>query len=253
MDDVAIIILAGGKGTRMGQSVPKVLVPVLGCPMVEWVFDEVMRSGLVVTPVVVVGYEAAQVRQQLGRRCRYVIQSEQLGTGHAVAVCKKLLKNKTQQVVVVYGDHPTIDRSVIVDLVDKQRKTGAVVAMSTVVVPDFRGNRSVFLRYGHLVRDAKGKKILRCVEYKDASPKEKAIKEVNSGYYCFDAKWLWENVDRIEKRNVKNEYYLTDLIGMAVAQGEKVTPVPMKDWRYGLGSNTPSELGVAEKLLKERI
>ena len=87
MDDVAIIILAGGKGTRMGQSVPKVLVPVLGCPMVEWVFDEVMRSGLVVTPVVVVGYEAAQVRKQLGRRCRYVIQSEQLGTGHAVAVC----------------------------------------------------------------------------------------------------------------------------------------------------------------------
>lgn len=253
MDNVSIVILAAGKGTRMGQSVPKVLVPVFGRPMIEWVLDEVMRSGLVTVPVVVVGHEATQVRLQLGRRCRYVTQTDQLGTGHAVAVCKKLLKNKAHQVVVVYGDHPTIDQSVIVDLVDKQNKTGAVIAMSTVVVPNFRGKRSVFLRYGHLVRDAKGKKILRCVEYKDASPKEKAIKEVNSGYYCFDSKWLWENVDKIQKRNVKNEYYLTDLIGMAVAQGEKVTPVPMTDWRYGLGSNTPSELRVAETLLRDRV
>lgn len=247
----AVIILAAGKGTRMNQSVPKVLVPVLGKPMIEWVLTAVQKSKVNNIPITVVGFEKNKVIKQLGNRCEYIEQKKQLGTGHAVAVCKTRLRNKAKQVVVVYGDHPTLHPSVINELINKQAKTKAVVVIGSVKVPDFRGNKSAFLRYGHLVRDKSGKKILRCVEYKDATKQEKAIKEVNSGYYCFDANWLWDNIDKIEKKNFKNEYYLTDLTGMAVKQGKKVTAIPVKDWRYGLGSNTPSELKVAEKLLKE--
>lgn len=252
MRDIIVIILAAGKGTRMNQAVPKVLVPVLDKPMIEWVVDSVTKSKVKTKPVAVVGFGQTKVKKQLGSRALYVQQKSQLGTGHAVAVCKSKLLNKAKQVVVVYGDHPTLHPSTINELADKQAKTKSAVVIGSVKVEDFRGKRSAFLRYGHLLRDKSGKEIIRCVEFKDATRKQKAIKEVNSGYYCFDAKWLWNNVDKIEKKNFKNEYYLTDLIGMAVEQGEKVTAVPVRDWRYGLGTNTASELKVAEKLLQER-
>jgi UDP-N-acetylglucosamine diphosphorylase/glucosamine-1-phosphate N-acetyltransferase len=248
----AVIVLAAGKGTRMNQLVPKVLVPVLGKPMIEWVIDSISKSSIKTKPVAVVGFGQRKVRKQLGNRCVFVEQKKQLGTGHAVAVCKSNLKNSTKQIVVVYGDHPTLHPSTINKLIYTQAKTKSAVVIGSVKVPDFRGKRSAFLRYGHLVRDKSGKKVLRCVEFKDATKKEKEIKEVNSGYYCFDSKWLWENIDKIDKNNLKQEYYLTDLIGMAVEQGETVVAVPVKDWRYGLGTNTPSELKVAETLLLER-
>lgn len=248
----AVIILAAGKGTRMNQSAPKVLVPVLGQPMIEWVVDSVRKSSSNTKPITVVGFGKEKVKKQLGSKSLYVEQKQQLGTGHAVAVCKSKLQNKTDQIVVVYGDHPTLHSSTIDELIDKQAKTKSAVVIGSVKVPDFRGKRSAFLRYGHLVRDKSGKKVLRCVEFKDATKKEKAIKEVNSGYYCFDSKWLWNNIDKIEKNKLKQEYYLTDLIGMAVQQGEKVVAVPVKDWRYGLGTNTPAELKVAESLLLQR-
>lgn len=247
----AVIILAAGKGTRMGQSVPKVLVPVLGKPMIEWVVEAIVQSVVNSKPVVVVGYGQTKVRKQLGERGVFIEQKKQLGTGHAVAVCKDNLLNRAEQIVVVYGDHPTINASTINELIAKQSKTKSVIVIGSVKVPNFRGKRSAFLRYGHLVRNDSQKKVLRCVEFKDATKKEKAIKEVNSGYYCFDAKWLWNNVTKIQNKNSKNEFYLTDLIGLAVKQGEKVTAVPVKDWRYGLGTNTIAELRIAERLISE--
>jgi bifunctional UDP-N-acetylglucosamine pyrophosphorylase/glucosamine-1-phosphate N-acetyltransferase len=134
--------------------------------------------------------------------------------------------------------------------VRRQKENKAVQAVSTVVVPDFRGQRKLFWKYGHIERDSSGKYMTRCIEWKDATTKEREIKELNSGAYCFDAAWLWQSLPKLKKKNVSGEYYLTDLMGLGVAEGERVLPVPLKHWSEGLGANTLEDIRVAEHILK---
>lgn len=249
MKGPSVIILAAGRGTRMSAKLPKALVPVGGVPMIMRSLMTVARAGFDIKPVVVVGYKGALVKQIGGNRARYVTQRQQLGTGHAVAAARPFLRGRVNQVVVVYGDHPFVTPLLLNRLVKMQRGRRAVLACATTVVPDFRGPRQTLLRYGRIVR-ARDRSILRCVEYKDATLRERRIREVNSGYYCFDAAWLWKNLKLLRRDNVQHEYYLTDLIGLAVAQGRRVVLVVSRNWREGLGINTDKERQVAEKFVK---
>ncbi len=162
----------------------------------------------------------------------------------------KNLKHRADQVVVIYGDNPFFRTETLRQLVRAQARNHAALSLSTVVVPNFLGPRKLFLKYGHIVRDASGKHLEHCVEWKDATKRERAIREVNSGAYCFDAKWLWQSLPKLKKKNVSGEYYLTDLMGLAVSEGRRVIPVPLKHWREGLGANTLEDIATAERLMK---
>lgn len=258
-----VIILAAGKGTRMnhnfstrvaglhsaGRVVPKVLVPIGGVPMILCALAAVEKADFKTKPIVVVGYKKELVKKAVGNRANYVWQRRQLGTGHAVAVAKPLLYKKVNQIIVIYGDHPFTSSSLLRRLAELRQRTKAAVAMTTVVVPNFLGARRIFLRYGHIVRDTSGRFVKHCVEYKDAARRERAIREVNSGHYCFDAKWLWQSLTKLKRKNFKNEYYLTDLIGLAVAEGRRVSPLALTDWQEGIGVNTIGDVRVAERLV----
>lgn len=249
----AIVVLAAGKGTRMKQAVPKALVPVGGLSMVLRVLRSVERANFGTKPIVVVGYKKNLVMKAVGNRARFAVQKNQLGTGHALATAMPSINKNTNQVIVIYGDHPFFTFKTIQELATLQRKTSAAITLATVVVSNFRGPRQVFLRYGHIVRDKSGKNIKSCVEYKDATRAEKAIKETNSGAYCFDAKWLSKNLRTLKTKNAQHEYYLTDLIGLAVSAGRRVVPLQLKNWREGFGVNSLAEVKIANRFVHDKF
>lgn len=232
----------------MKHDLPKALIPVGGVPMILRELAVVRAAGFKKI-IVVVGYQAAQVKKVVGKRAQFVIQKKQLGTGHAVGVTKRILRGKTNEVLVLYADSPLVSEKTLRDLVQLRRKTKAVLTLVTIAIPDFRGSRRVFLKYGRIVRDTSGKYLQSCVEYNNATRQERAIKEVNSGFYCFDAKWLWESLPKLKKKPISGEYYLTDLMGLAVAEGKRVAPLPLKHWQEGLGANTMNDISILEKTL----
>jgi|SRR3989338_10323644 len=240
MSKIKVIILAAGQGKRFGSPRPKVLAQLGDKPMILRVVTAVEQSGVTDRPVVVVGVGAEHVREVLGDRADYVLQTEQLGTGHAVACCRTFLEDKADAIQVLYGDHPLISGATIRQLVTEHERTVATLTMGTVVVPDFEEWRQGFSNFGRIVRDASGK-LQRIVEVKDATPEERNIREVNPSYFCFNAPWLWENIGRLGKNNAQDEYYLTDLLGLAIDQGRMVTTVPIAP-AEALGANSPEQL-----------
>lgn len=238
-----IIILAAGKGTRIGVvDKPKVLLELAGRPMIEHLI-----SHIVGRPVVVVGFGADQVKQQLGDRVDYAHQTEQLGTGHAVASAKDLLLDYSGLIVVLYGDHPLVSQQTIEKLFDLYAQNHAPVSMLTTEVPDFNDWREGFYSYGRILRDS-FYNVRAIRELKDCTDAEKELKEVNPGYYCFDSKWLWENIDQIKNNNQQKEYYLTDLVELAVQQGRNI-PSEKLDPIECLGINTKEQLELVESLI----
>lgn len=245
----AVLILAGGKGTRMEHELPKALVPVGGKPMVERVLDAVLEAELCEKPIVIVGHQKEKVQAVLGDRARYIVQEEQLGTGHAVAVAMPtLIEEGVEHVLVVYSDQPFVRAATLRKLAVEQQATKAVVALITISVPDFDGPKLALYQYGHILRDPATQAFQRCIEFKDATQEQREIGEVNAGYYCFDAKWLVENLPKLEQKNASGEYYLTDLMGLAVSQGERVLAIPTDNWIEGLGANTIEHIAIAEQL-----
>ena len=245
----AAVVMAGGRGTRINAGdLPKVMMPVNGRPMVDYVIEAVKASVIAKTPVVVVGYQADKVRSYLGAGVRYALQEQQLGTGHAVGCARSILEGNAEQIIVLNGDHPTIRPGTINRLLEQQLREENVITMATVVVNDFDGWRVGMANYGRVVRDQEGR-FVRVVEYKDATEEQKQIKEINPNYFCFQAKWLWEHVDQIRNNNNQKEYYLPDLLAMAVQENMPLgttSAVPEE----ALGINTMEELGLIEELLK---
>src|SRR5581483_9622772 len=179
--NLTAVILAAGQGTRMKSKLAKVLHPVAGKPMIQYGVEAAQRAGAEQT-VVVIGYQGEQVRAQLGARVTFVEQPDLLGTGDAVKCARELLKGKSENVLVFYADMPLIQPATLRALVEKHRASGATLTMLTVVTEDT-------MNFGRLVRDANGK-LLRIVEEVEATPQERAIKEINPGVYCFNADWL---------------------------------------------------------------
>ena len=244
---IQTVILAGGRGTRMNSDLPKVLHCLKGKTIIESVIDNV--SPLCPKPVMIVGHRGDEVIKAVGDRATFVWQKEQLGTGHAVACAKEtLLAQNAQTIVVLPGDHPSIRTSTIKSLIESHERKEAKLTIATILLPDFTDYRESFYNFGRIIRTPEGD-ISGIVELKDATDGQKAIKEVNAAYYCFDADWLWQNISKLGSDNKAGEFYLTDLIAIAASQSEPINSIAITDPREGLGVNTPAQLQIAEKYL----
>ncbi|MDZ5474331.1 bifunctional UDP-N-acetylglucosamine diphosphorylase/glucosamine-1-phosphate N-acetyltransferase GlmU [Bacillus sp. 31A1R] len=238
------VILAAGQGTRMKSKLYKVLHPVCGKPMVEHVVDQVSQLNIdhIVT---VIGHGAELVKAQLGEKSSYVLQSEQLGTAHAVMQAKESLENREGVTIVVCGDTPLIRVETMEALFKHHEEKSAKATILTAYSDDPTG-------YGRVIRNSNGF-VEKIVEHKDASDEERTIKEINTGTYCFDNKALFEALSKVSNENVQGEYYLPDVIEILKAAGETVTAFQTNHFDETLGVNDRVALSEAERIMKKRI
>lgn len=242
------IIMAAGKGTRMGADVPKALVPVAGKPIIQRIYESVVGSGVDGKPIIVIGHERTRICEGFKGECDYVIQEEQLGTAHAVMVCKDEVKD-ADAVIVLNGDHPLVSPGTLRKLAELHERVGGVLSMMTTTVPSF-DEWPIYSHWGRVIRDAHGH-IIAIREFKDAMESEREVQEVNPSFFCFDGKWLWENIGQVKNFNANKEYYLTDLIELAVAQGHEINSMSIAP-EEAVGINTRAELEIAEKILEKQ-
>jgi bifunctional UDP-N-acetylglucosamine pyrophosphorylase/glucosamine-1-phosphate N-acetyltransferase len=240
---ITSILLAAGQGTRMKSSLPKVLHPVCGQPMIEYALRLAWEASTEL-PVVVIGHGGEAVRDFLGDAARCVVQHPQLGTGHAVLQARDLLLDQTDLVLVTYADMPLLRAETLVRLVEAQKRTRGPLTLLTVIAEDPRG-------FGRILRDAQGS-VQAIVEEAAATPGQLAIRELNVGAYCFQAAWLWDALGRIPV-SAKGEYYLTDTVELAVRDGLEVQSVISDDLVETIGINTRLHLSEAEVAMRRRI
>jgi len=241
---LAAVILAAGQGTRMKSNGPKVLHPIAGKPMVQYALDSVRALGADQT-VLVVGHGADDVRALVGEDVLFAEQIEQRGTGHAVLQAHEVLRGKADTVLVTYADMPLLRSETLRRLADLHRSSRATIAMLTVRSDDPMG-------FGRIVRN-KRQRVLGIVEEAEATQEQLAIRELNCGVYCFDAPWMWKHLTRLKPSGKKREYYLTDLVALAVEDRCKVESIILDDVAEVIGINTRVHLARAEKLMRERI
>jgi len=241
---VTAVLLAAGQGTRMKSSLPKVLHPLCGKPML-WHVLEALKSAATEKPVVVIGHGADEVKKYLGDSADCVLQEPQLGTGHAAMQAESLLKGKTDYVIVTYADMPLLRGETFQRLVETQRLNAGPFSLLTVTADDPRG-------FGRIVRKADGT-VAAIVEEYVATPEQQQIKELNVGAYCFKADWFWDALQRIEKNPKKGEYYLTDIVEIAVKDNLPVQAVLHDDFTETIGINTRIHLSEAEAAMRMRI
>jgi bifunctional UDP-N-acetylglucosamine pyrophosphorylase/glucosamine-1-phosphate N-acetyltransferase len=241
MRDVEAVILAAGKGKRMVSSLPKVLHEVCGRPMIAYVLDTLTKVGAG-SPIVVVGHGADRVRAALGERTRYAVQSEQLGTGHAVMQALPLLEGHAGTVLIVYGDVPFLRPETIETLFAHHREQGAAATILTDLRDDPTG-------YGRVIRDGRGN-VQRIVEETDASPEEREIREINAGMYAIESGALRDALRALEPANAQGEYYLTDAVHALLRGGHTVAAVVASSSEEATGINSRVELAAAEAAMR---
>jgi bifunctional UDP-N-acetylglucosamine pyrophosphorylase/glucosamine-1-phosphate N-acetyltransferase len=247
MKDFAAVILAAGKGTRMNEGlaspIPKVMFKIANKPMVEYGVENMESLGI--NPIVlVVGYKKELVMEYFGDRVEYTFQTEQLGTGHAVSCAKDVLQNKSENLIVFYGDNPLFKKETINKLIELFNKEKPAIAMLTAQVPDP-------FNYGRIIRNDSGN-IIANVEQTDCTEAQKQIKEINPCFYIFRSDFLWQHLSDLATKNTLAQYYLTDLIKIAVNSGEKVIGLKIADYRESLGVNNPDQLNEANDFLNNR-
>ncbi len=240
---ITAILLAAGQGTRMKSSLPKMLHPICGRPMVFHALRAVRNAGSE-KPVVIIGHGADEVKQVIGDAAQCVVQDPQLGTAHAVLQAESLLKGKSDIILVTYGDMPLLQGATLRQLVEAQASNRGPLTMLTVIADDPRG-------FGRIVRKEDGS-VDAIVEEYVATPEQLKIRELNVGAYCFRADWLWEALPRIPVSK-KGEYYLTDAIELAVRDGLPVLAYVHDDISETIGINTRLDLADAEASLRRRI
>ena len=246
MDNVAAVILSAGKGTRMKSGLAKVLHPVAGRPLAAWPVDAARGAGA--TPIVlVIGHQAEAVADYFrsDEDVRTAVQIEQLGTGHAVACSREALAGFNGTVLILCGDTPLLRPETLTALTRFHRSCHAAVTVLTAVMDNPDG-------YGRIVRDAAGS-LLAIVEQKDATPEERAIREINSGIYCMESDFLFAHIDSIGSANAQNEFYLTDLVAIAVAKGLTCQALPAENADEIMGVNDRVQLAEAARILRRRI
>jgi bifunctional UDP-N-acetylglucosamine pyrophosphorylase/glucosamine-1-phosphate N-acetyltransferase len=238
------VILAAGMGTRMKSQLPKVLHPIGGKPLIQHcIATAIEASGS--APVLVVGHAADAVRSAVGDAALFAEQAEQLGTGHAVLQAEQAAAGASL-ILVTYGDMPLLKSETLRELIQHREQTGAAVVMLTLVTDNARG-------FGRIIRDAGGERVLAIVEEVSCTPAQLAIKEVNVGVYALDGAWVWDALRRIQPNPRKGEYFLTDLVELAVADGREVRAVVTHDEAECIGINTRVDLADAEAVLRQRI
>jgi bifunctional UDP-N-acetylglucosamine pyrophosphorylase/glucosamine-1-phosphate N-acetyltransferase len=247
---LAVVILAAGQGTRMQSRKQKILHEVGGRPMVQHVFLAA-QAVADLPPVLIVGPGEDGMHSLFGDAATYVVQPEQLGTGHATQMASVVLEGQSDQVLVTYADMPLLRPETMAQLAARQRETGAALAMLSGLGPP----ESTF---GRVVRGADGR-VVEIVEVAEARQRPDteallAIPELNVGVYCFDAAWLWANIPHLPLRQARQgqEYYLTDLVEMAAGQGLPVEAMIAEDPDEVLGAGTRAELAAVEKAFRRR-
>ena len=243
MPNWAVVILAGGRGHRMQSSLPKVLHQVCGKPMICHVRDSV-REVLDVIPIVVVPQDSAAVRECLKDKVVFAVQSDPLGTGHAVMQAEGLISEEVSNVLILYGDTPLIRWQSLQRLMDQHILSGsACTLLTTRLVPPYSMGR---------VLRSDNDQITKIVEERDADEEQKAIDEVNGGMYCFEREWMSSALSNLSM-SASGEYYLTDLVEMTNRAGKKVSNVESTEKMEILGVNDRFQLNVAEATVRERV
>lgn len=248
MKNLAVIVLAAGKGTRMKSAMPKVLHEVAGKPMLFYplAIMEELKAGRV---AVVIGHGADDVKAAFpSKKIGFVLQKEQLGTGHAVATALKSLSGFSGDVLVLSGDVPLITKETVSAFLKLHRAGGrnrSVISLITMALDNPRG-------YGRVVRNEE-RAVVRIVEDKDCTPSEKQINEVNSGIYIFRSDFLFSAIKKIGRNNAQGEYYLPDLIALAVEKGLRVKALTHAEPEEVMGINNRVELARAASVMRRRI
>lgn len=238
------VILAAGQGTRMKSKLDKVLHPVCGKPMIRHVIDQAQSANFSKI-FVVVGHGAEEVEKCVGSDAECVLQKEQLGTAHAVLQVSEKLRGLDGTTVVLYGDTPLLTHSTIEKLVKEQERGHAAAAVLTANLENPAG-------YGRILRDSTGR-FVGIVEDKDATERQKQIKEINTGIYSFNNRLLFELLDKVDNHNVQKEYYLPDVITLMTARSEKVLAVRTENFEETVGVNNRVQLAEAERYMRKRI
>lgn len=244
VEHVYAVILAAGAGTRMKSEKAKVAHELCGKPMINWVIDAVKGAG-VEEIIVVTGYQEEQVRGCISENVIFTSQKEQLGTGHALMQAMPLLNGGKGSCLVLCGDIPLITAQTLRNLAENHINSGRAMTVLTAVVEDPHG-------YGRIIRDSMGN-ACRIVEQKDADEKQRNIKEINSGIYCYDIQWLEESLKKLDNNNMQKEYYLTDTVSIIYENGGSVGAITLDNHEEMLGINDRVQLAAAERILNRRI
>lgn len=238
--------MAAGKGTRMKSDLAKVLHPLLSRPMIDYVIEaaKALRPEKI---VLIVGHQADAVKAcTQGSGVEYALQSPQLGTGHAMMQTETALTNFEGDVLALSGDAPLVTASTLKKLLLHHQREQAVATVLTARLDDPTG-------YGRIIRSADGKRIVKMVEHKDASPEERAVNEINSGVYVFKKRELFSALRRIKNDNAQQEYYLPDVFNVFLADGLPIAALTTDSFEEICGVNTPEQLCDAEAILRRRL
>lgn len=242
---LTVVILAAGLGTRMKSKRAKVLHEAGGMPMVEHVVRTALEFASPARVFVVVGNQASEVEAALGAYgVQFVLQAEQKGTGHALLVARERAGTGPGPVAVLYGDAPLLTAATLSRLIEEQSSSGAAAAVLTTELRDPAG-------YGRIVRAPDGT-VAAIVEHKAATPEQLAVREINSGIYCFAGELMWPRLDAIGTDNPAREFYLTDIVEILRRDGHATRPVLLENSPEVLGINTRAELAEADRILRER-
>ena len=225
---------------------PKALALFKGRPLLQHILDTIASLHLPIKPIIVVGHKKERIKEVLGKDYKYAEQTEQLGTGHAVKSAKNAVHPDNKIILVISTDQPLISQKTLERIISTHNKKNPAITLATVLVPDFEEWRSGLRHFGRIIR-GNNKQIEDIIEFKDATEKEKLIKELNPAVYAFDSDWLWKNINLIKNENAQGEYYLTDLIKIASGQNKKIEAVPIANLIEGLQPNTKAELEALEK------
>lgn len=243
--------MAAGKGTRMKSDLPKVVHPVGGRPMVRAVVEACRAVGCRKI-VIIVGYRQERVREALADfpDLEFTVQEEQLGTGHAVQQARACYADHLRpgapphDLFVLCGDGPLIRPETLRTILDTHRRTRAAATLATSTIDDPSG-------YGRIVRDAAGR-FTGIVEQKNATPQQRAIREVNPSYYCLDAAALFAALDRVRRNELTGEFYITDVFGLLLASGRRVEVIDAVPPEDVLSINTPDDLAAVDAIYRRR-
>ena len=240
---IASIILAAGQGTRMRSKLPKVLHSLVGKPMI-WHALRIVEGFSDLLPVVVVGYKAEDVQAAVSGLAEFALQEQQLGTGHAVASARPQLEGKADTILVTFADMPLLRKESLAALIALHQKSGSPVTMTSFIGEPGSA-------FGRVVRNPDGR-VAAIVEKAVATPEQLEICEYNVSAYCFEADWLWEALGRIPL-SPKGEYYLTDVVGLAIGEGYQVESLVLSDPDEAIGPNDRVDLAAADKVMRRRI
>ncbi len=236
MKNLSAIILAAGQGKRLKSQTSKIVFPIINKPTIFYVLDAVQSLGIEKT-YIIIGHQAKEVKhviEQKYQNATFVLQAEQLGTGHAVMQVEASLPDYTGDAIILSGDVPLLSEQTITNFYDCHQKEKAVCTVLTTTMPDATG-------YGRIIRKSDGS-IQKIVEHKDASPEELAVREINSGIYIVSIKKLFKALSHVKNNNTQHEYYLTDIIEIIQKDKDKVWPFKISDYTEVQGINSRKDL-----------